>query len=106
MTFAEFVRGITQPIAKKPRSIATKSQKAIAWMGSYFVRVGDKRPDKDGIYLPICLKEKGIYSRMVEEIYSENEAVQSAFLSLIEFIEQHSKCYNSEGMYKVEYIQQ
>lgn len=48
-----------------------KSQKAIAWMESYFDRVGDKRPDKHGIYLPTCLTEKAIYGNMVDELGEE-----------------------------------
>ena len=76
---SEFIHGQTQPILKKPHSISTKTHKAIAWMSSYFDRVGDKRPDKDGIYLPTCLTEKGIYSRMVEELYLDNEAEAICF---------------------------
>ena len=37
-------------------------------MTSFFDRIGDKRPDKDGIYLPTCLTEKAIYDRMIEEL--------------------------------------
>lgn len=40
---------------------------AVAWMNSYFSWVGDKRPDKDGIYLPSCLSEKSIYNLMIED---------------------------------------
>ena len=75
----EFVDGMLQPIPKKPRSIAPKSLKAIAWMTSYFDRVGDKRPDKDGLYLPTCLTERSIYSRMVEELYMGNETQTICF---------------------------
>ena len=32
------------------RSLALKSMAAVAWTNSYFSRVGDKRPDKDGIF--------------------------------------------------------
>lgn len=49
------------------RSLSSKSMEAVAWMSSYFTRVGDKRPDKDGIYLPSCLSEKSIYNLMVED---------------------------------------
>ena len=45
-----------------------KTMKSVAWMASYFDRVGDKRPDKDGIYLPTCLTERAIYARMADEI--------------------------------------
>ena len=41
---------------------------AIALMTQYFTRIGDKRPDKDGIYLPICLTEKKIYEIMCDEM--------------------------------------
>lgn len=70
----EFVNGQTEPTPKRPRSMSVKSQQAIAWMSSYFERVGDKRPDKDGIYLPTCLTEKAIHSRMIEELYREEES--------------------------------
>ena len=32
------------------RSLALKSMAAVEWTNSYFSRVGDKRPDKDGIF--------------------------------------------------------
>ena len=64
----EFMDGMIQPAPKRSRSLAVKSQQAIAWMESYFDRIGDKRPDKDGIYLPTCLTEKAIYDKMVEEL--------------------------------------
>lgn len=54
------------------RSLAPKSMEAVAWMSSYFNRVGDKRPDKDGIYLPSCLSEKSIHSLMVEDFDRTN----------------------------------
>lgn len=44
---------------------------AIAWMSSYFERVGDKRPDKNGIYLPTCLTETMIYSLMVKGLSND-----------------------------------
>ena len=73
----EFEDGQTEPTPKRSRSMSVKSQQAIAWMSSYFERVGDKRPDKDGIYLPTCLTEKAIHSQMVEELYrgTANDAV-------------------------------
>lgn len=70
----EFVNGQTEPTPKRPRSMSVKSQQAIAWMSSYFKQVGDKRPDKDGIYLPTCLTEKAIHSRMIQELYREEES--------------------------------
>jgi hypothetical protein len=42
--------------------------KTIEWMRSYFDRVGDKRPDKDGIYLPTCLTERLIYNLMIKDL--------------------------------------
>ena len=48
---------------KRSRSYAPKSLCAIA---CYFERIGDKRPDTQGLYLPTCLTEKAIYNRMVE----------------------------------------
>ena len=61
----EFVDGKTERTPKRPRSMSVKSFQAIAWMSSYFEHVGDKRPDKDGIYMPTCWTEKAIHSHMV-----------------------------------------
>lgn len=59
------------PEAKNSRKISSKSMVAIAWMSSYFERVGDKRPDKNGIYLPTCLTETMIYSLMVKDLSND-----------------------------------
>ena len=62
---SDFIAGreiATGTVAKRTRTIAPKSRSAIAWMQSYFDRVGDKRPDSDGIYLPTCLTERAIYN--------------------------------------------
>ena len=48
-----------------------KTMEAIAWMNEYFQRIGDKRPDNDGIYLPTCLTEKKIYEIMIDELCCE-----------------------------------
>lgn len=68
----EFLSGQSQAGERRSRSLSAKSQQAIAWMRSYFDRVGDKRPDKDGIYLPSCLTERSIYNYMVETLYKSN----------------------------------
>lgn len=66
----EFVNGKSNCLAlKKTRQISAKSCQAIAWLSSFFERIGDKRPDKDGIYLPTCLTERSIYGRLIEELY-------------------------------------
>ena len=65
--------GQSQLCKKKSRSPSTKTLQAIAWMTSYFERIGDKRPDKDGIYLPICLTVKSMYHHMLESLYKHNE---------------------------------
>ena len=62
---------------------------AIAWMKQYFERIGDKRPDKDGIYLPTCLTERKIYEVMAEELCHSEES------KLISF-SQFNKLYRSE----------
>ena len=56
------------PENKVSRKLSGKSMAAIVWMSSYFERVGDKRPDKDGIYLPTCLTETMMYSLMVKDL--------------------------------------
>ena len=48
-----------------------KTMEAIAWMNQYFQRIGDKRPDNDGIYLPTCLTEKKMYQIMIDELGCE-----------------------------------
>ena len=63
------------PPAKKPRSLSSKMLAAISWMSSYFNKIGDKRPDKDGIYLPTCLTESAIYSRKLAVEMSMMESV-------------------------------
>ncbi len=65
------------------RSMSVKSCQAIAWLTSFFDRIGDKRPDKaDGIYLPTCLTERSIYDRMINDLHkgdSENAICFSQF---------------------------
>ena len=56
--------------------------KCIEWMRSYFERVGDKRPDKDGIYLPTCLTEKAIYKIVKNELPHDSVICSSQFNKL------------------------
>ena len=58
-------------------------------MSSYFNKVGDKRPDKDGIYLPTCLTESAIYSRMTEETGNGNEQDGICFSQFNRIFRQH-----------------
>lgn len=53
---------------KHSRHQQPKTMKAIAWMDSYFQRVGDKRPDKDWIYLPTCLTKSKLYEIMMDDL--------------------------------------
>ena len=48
-----------------------KTMKAIAWMDSYFQKVGDKRPDMDWIYLPTCLTKGKVYEIMIDELFKD-----------------------------------
>ena len=57
-----------QYTTKPSRSQQPKTMKAIAWMDSYFQRVGDKRPDKNWVYLPTCLTLTKIYEIMIEQL--------------------------------------
>lgn len=70
----DFLSGIGINKGKKSKTLASKSMKSIEWMSSYFDRVGDKRPDKFGIYLPSCLTERTIYNLMIQDI-SESSAI-------------------------------
>ena len=63
----DFLDGERADRTVRVRSLSSKSLEAVAWMKSYFDRVGDKRPDKDGIYLPTCLSEKTMYNMMVAD---------------------------------------
>ena len=47
-----------------------KTMQAIAWMDQYFQRIGDKRPDSEGIYLPSCLTRKKMFEILSEELYN------------------------------------
>lgn len=70
----EFLSGGQSLLSKrKSRSPSPKTLQAIAWMTSYFEKIGDKRPDKDGIYLPTCLTVKFMYYHMIESLYKDNE---------------------------------
>lgn len=57
---------------KPSRHQQPKTLKAIAWMDSYFQRVGDKRPDKEWVYLPTCLTKSKLYEIMTEELYQHD----------------------------------
>lgn len=81
--------GGSSQVAKRSRSLSPKTMKAVAWMEHYFDRIGDKRPDKDGIYLPTCLTEKKIYDVMVEELYQGDESKSVCF-------SQFNKLYRAE----------
>lgn len=74
---------------RRSRSLSHKSLEGIAWMRSYFERVGDKRPDKDGIYLPTCLTEKAIFSVMVEELYGGDSSKSMSFSQFNKLFRSH-----------------
>ena len=67
---------------EKKRSLPPKLLKCIEWMRSYFDRVGDKRPDKDGIYLPTCLTEKAINNLMSSDLPDDRVVSFSQFKKL------------------------
>ena len=78
--FLENGGAITQlQVTKRSRSLSPKTMKAVAWMEHYFNRIGDKCPDKDGIYLPTCLVEKKIYEIMVDELFKGDESKSVCF---------------------------
>lgn len=85
----QFLEETGPPAQKKHRSLSAKSLSAISWMRSYFEKVGDKRPDKDGIFLPTCLTEGAIYSRMVEEIGVGDEYDSICFSQFNRIYRQH-----------------
>ena len=61
-------------VSKRSRAPSSKTMKAVAWMEQYFNRIGDKRPDKDGVYLPTCLTERKIYDVMIDELCQGDES--------------------------------
>ena len=67
--------------AKLIKQKAAKSMGSIEWMRSYFNRIGDKRPDKDGIYLPTCLTRQIIYNMMLDEISDSDESTEVIYFS-------------------------
>ena len=88
-------------LAKKDRQmkqLAPKSMKIIEWMRSYFDRVGDKRPDKDGIYLPTCLTERLMYNLMIKEV------PQSAVVCFSQFNKLYRKHFPHVSIPKVSSI--
>ena len=64
------------------RPMAPRTLRALSWMSNYFERVGDKRPDKKGIYLPSCLTERMMYSIMKEQTNEEDIICFSQFNKL------------------------
>lgn len=64
--------------AEKPTS-QSQSQLPIAWMDQYFQCIGDKWPDKEGIFLPACLTEKKMFEITVEELYQGNELLAISY---------------------------
>ena len=71
--------GIKYLSQSRHRRKRPKTMQAIAWMDQYFQRIGDKRPDKDGIFLPTCLTETKMYEIMVEELYQGNELLAISY---------------------------
>lgn len=78
----DFLNDIPSRKAKKTKLLAPKSMKTLEWMRNYFNRVGDKRPDKDGIYLPTCLTERIIYNIMISEVPESSVVCFSQFNKL------------------------
>ena len=88
---SEFLGGVTKSSAvlQRRRGMSTKSLDALSWMEAYFRTVGDKRPDKHGIYLPTCLTEKSIYHRMVDEKYNGNRKSAVCFSQFNKLFRKH-----------------
>ena len=71
----DFLAGKRADRSTRVRALAPKLMASVAWMRLYFNRVGDKRADKDGIYLPTCLSERAIFNLMKEDIPSTETCV-------------------------------
>ena len=71
--------------AEKPTS-QSQSQLPIAWMDQYFQCIGDKWPDKEGIFLPACLTEKKMFEITVEELYQGNELLAISYSTFCDIL--------------------
>ena len=87
----EFLSRVTKSSAvlQHRRRMSTKSVDALSWMEAYFRAVGDKQPDKHGIYLPTCLTKKSIYHRMVDEKYNGNRKSAVCFSQFNRLFRKH-----------------
>lgn len=89
---ADFVdHGGISLLSSQQKSPCIKTSKAVAWMRQYFERIGDKRPDKEGIYLPTCLTRKRIYEIMTEE-FLQVEGPHAEIICMSQF----DKLFNRE----------
>jgi len=43
-------------------------------MTDYFDKIGDKRPDKHGIYIPSCLTINKMFNIMVEDLFNNDKS--------------------------------
>lgn len=66
------------------KSHQTKTCEALAWMNSFFHRMGDHMPDRMAIHLPSSLNTRKVYERMKEDLHSSKAVVvsQSQFYTL------------------------
>jgi len=55
--------------SRQPKTLQT-----LAWMTDYFNKIGDKRPDKHGIYIPSCLTVKKMYNIMMEDLFNNDKS--------------------------------
>lgn len=76
-----------------------KTVEACAWLTSYIQRVGDKRPDKDWIFLPTCLTEAKMYEIMLDELYSQSD--DSSHISYSKFCQIFKEEFKNVSIPKV-----
>ncbi len=63
---------------KSPKSRMEKSHESVAWMKQFFDKVGDKMPDRLAIHLPSFMTQTSVYSRMKEDLLTQNLPVISS----------------------------
>lgn len=63
---------------KSPKSRMEKSLDSVAWMRQFFHKVGDKMPDRLAIHLPSFMTQTSVYSRMREDLSTQNLPVISS----------------------------
>ena len=80
-----FLKGHKRIIQQVVRTPLQRTSEAVAWMDSFFTRIGDRMPDRPTIHLPSSLSKISIYQNMTEELQQRGKSVvisQSQFFDV------------------------